>query len=777
MGEKTQAVAGIAKKAIAKKIMPYVAGAAAVLFLVFVIFLGLMTLFESASVTSDSIGAASAEKVVNEAGLIDEDTYADLQEVTTGTSIPWQVLAVISYTGEGKTVDAPDPASTTTPTETTSPSASATTASVLAATPSFITVADQESSPLAWAYKQAGKHYRWSGPHASEDGCGSRGPLCYDCSGLTWSAFHQFGIDIGYTPAAQYAGYASYGGTRVKSTDNNLQIGDLVFWSSSAQGTPSHVGFYAGNGQIFDSANESVLIGLRPLHGYDSALTISEYAIRIPGAGDGVGLPDGTTVPSDTPAASASTIFTGGNGPFHLKVGVLDSEDFREQSRFVIDQLSDNLDITGFAMDAEMSADGEIGVLDDPDAKEAEQDAREGWVAALEQLPIEGMNETTAGEVYDRAKRWYLGDVEEPSSQVCKIVGKKDEGLDTTDGQMDVTEDSSGTKTPISLNEQQTANAIAMFEAASSVGAGHNEMVAMYITAMQESTLTNVANGGQGMKSYCGGLTSAKLTEISQQSQAEKHDRVAPGDCDSVGLFQQRPIAGWGSVKDLMNPKTATLNFLGAEGRSTSNRGVRQISGYETMDPVVLAQKVQGSRYPEAYRKWVDTAEAIIASMGDVDCSSSGEASGDYASPVPANIPITSPFGTRSLVVAGSNFHTGTDFGGPVGTPIYAMHGGTVVHVGQEGSSEYYSGAFILIDHGGGQYSVYNHMFNNGVKVKKGDVVKAGQQIAVIGNAGRSTGPHVHVGIIEAPSVPLVPQYSQLRDPVKILKDHGVNVG
>lgn len=84
-------------------------------------------------------------------------------------------------------------------------------------------------------------------------------------------------------------------------------------------------------------------------------------------------------------------------------------------------------------------------------------------------------------------------------------------------------------------------------------------------------------------------------------------------------------------------------------------------------------------------------------------------------------------------------FHRGVDFSAPQGTPIYAPGEGKVIKVK---SSRKGYGNQIEIDHGYGYVTFYAHIkdFN----VKRGDFVKRGQEIATIGNTGKSTAPHLH---------------------------------
>ncbi len=100
---------------------------------------------------------------------------------------------------------------------------------------------------------------------------------------------------------------------------------------------------------------------------------------------------------------------------------------------------------------------------------------------------------------------------------------------------------------------------------------------------------------------------------------------------------------------------------------------------------------------------------------------------------------IGSTFGHRLDPIAGVKaMHEGIDFVAGVGTPVAAAAGGVVI------TAEYHPayGNLIEIDHGNDFSSRYAHL--SSLDVKSGQVVKRGQKIAMSGNTGRSTGPHLH---------------------------------
>ena len=100
---------------------------------------------------------------------------------------------------------------------------------------------------------------------------------------------------------------------------------------------------------------------------------------------------------------------------------------------------------------------------------------------------------------------------------------------------------------------------------------------------------------------------------------------------------------------------------------------------------------------------------------------------------------VGSGFGMRTDPFTGEmTMHTGVDFAAPVGTPIFAAAGGVVEAADRH--PEY--GNLVRIDHGNGLSTWYAH--TSRFLVKAGDIVRKGQQIALVGATGRATGPHLH---------------------------------
>ncbi|MFI8768763.1 M23 family metallopeptidase [Streptomyces sp. NPDC053792] len=113
--------------------------------------------------------------------------------------------------------------------------------------------------------------------------------------------------------------------------------------------------------------------------------------------------------------------------------------------------------------------------------------------------------------------------------------------------------------------------------------------------------------------------------------------------------------------------------------------------------------------------------------------------------------------------------HSGQDFAVPVGTPVKAAAAGTVVKAGPNGGGDGPAyGNAIVVKHANGTYSQYAHLSK--IKVYIGQKVGAGQQIALSGNTGNSSGPHLHFEIRTTPN------YGSAINPMAFLRAHGVGV-
>ncbi len=115
---------------------------------------------------------------------------------------------------------------------------------------------------------------------------------------------------------------------------------------------------------------------------------------------------------------------------------------------------------------------------------------------------------------------------------------------------------------------------------------------------------------------------------------------------------------------------------------------------------------------------------------------------GAFCWPCPSYTRVSSDFGYRKHPILGSQlFHNGVDLAAPSGSNILAAYDGEVVAASYTAAM----GNYVMLDHGGGLYTVYMHASK--LNVSEGKEVKRGDVIAFVGSTGRSTGPHLHFSV------------------------------
>lgn len=135
----------------------------------------------------------------------------------------------------------------------------------------------------------------------------------------------------------------------------------------------------------------------------------------------------------------------------------------------------------------------------------------------------------------------------------------------------------------------------------------------------------------------------------------------------------------------------------------------------------------------------IKRAEAEKAAAGVVNNPYTG---GAFVWPCPSSTRVTSDYGERvSPTTGASSNHKGIDIGAAYGADIVAAADGTV----KAASYSSAAGNYVMIDHGGGLYTVYMHA--SSMVVSPGQTVSAGQVIAKVGSTGISTGNHLHFGV------------------------------
>jgi hypothetical protein len=137
------------------------------------------------------------------------------------------------------------------------------------------------------------------------------------------------------------------------------------------------------------------------------------------------------------------------------------------------------------------------------------------------------------------------------------------------------------------LDQAQMNNAKKIVQAGQELGLSKRAFVIAVATSMQECNLYNLAS-----------------TRI--PSSYDYPNEGSGSDHDSIGLFQQRPSSGWGSVAEIMDPNYAAKAFY---------KVLVNVPGWDGMALTYAAQRVQVSAFPEAYAKHEARAQAVVDAL------------------------------------------------------------------------------------------------------------------------------------------------------------------
>ena len=223
---------------------------------------------------------------------------------------------------------------------------------------------------------------------------------------------------------------------------------------------------------------------------------------------------------------------------------------------------------------------------------EADTDESEESDSAAEEIPATQEGDPVGWQIAEAPKLRVAKPAPAPTPAPAPVATPKPQPKVSEEDEQDSSQEKASTSEtaakPVSgaitpLNDTRRANASVIVQVGRDLGIPDYGIVIALATAMQESSLRN----------------------------------INWGDRDSVGLYQQRPSSGWGTVDQLMDPVYAAKAFFG--GPSNPNpgktRGLLDYSGWESMALTVAAQKVQRSAYPEAYAKWEASAWAWLEEL------------------------------------------------------------------------------------------------------------------------------------------------------------------
>ncbi|MEK7480057.1 MAG: M23 family metallopeptidase [Patescibacteria group bacterium] len=217
--------------------------------------------------------------------------------------------------------------------------------------------------------------------------------------------------------------------------------------------------------------------------------------------------------------------------------------------------------------------------------------------------------------------------------------------------------------------------------------------------------------------------------------------RIASADFNgtklSVFLYKGKPTALIATALELKEgeyPLRITLKD-GSVIEKTVTVGLRP----RVQKPLGIPEKLGGNT-PASAKKLVSTLQKDNASLTNLKTQDHVLWTEDFALPLKSAV-VTDTFGYQRDTIGYEIAHKGTDFRATTGSPVLAMNRG-VVRVAKTFSTY---GKTVVIDHGLGLFTFYMHLSK--LKVWQGQLVQKGQLLALSGDTGYATGPHLHITV------------------------------
>lgn len=244
-------------------------------------------------------------------------------------------------------------------------------------------------------------------------------------------------------------------------------------------------------------------------------------------------------------------------------------------------------------------------------------------------------------------------------------------------------------------------------------------------TAAQSSPFTGEAAAQANAAFITPGDKSATSLLSDPQLGKSAQTEVAAAAKEDSGLASRRQAASTSVAKD--------------QGRTQERQRVARAQERKE----IAADKKQ--RAADAKKRAAATKSSSPSAPTDGSDTGTTASAQGWVKPLD-NAVFTSPFGHRW-----GKLHAGQDYAAPIGTPLKAMNNGTVVG---SGPMDGY-GIYIDIKYTDGSVSRYGHL--SSVSATTGQQVSTGEVVALSGNTGHSTGPHLHVEIHPGGGAPIDP--------------------
>jgi len=228
--------------------------------------------------------------------------------------------------------------------------------------------------------------------------------------------------------------------------------------------------------------------------------------------------------------------------------------------------------------------------------------------------------------------------------------------------------------------------------------------------------------------------TNERETLADAEAAAAASSAIDPAT-DLLAVIDTTPTLKSTDVRAIQSLSSSSENLENLVSLVQDNATQRALLLVQQQEEARAAAAAAEIEIAEAVQRAEQKKEAVITQAKRV------QSIGKVMVPIQDGYELSARFMQRGRIWSGG-VHTGLDFRAPTGTRVYAAASGTIIESGYEGSYGYR----VVIDHGDGYTTTYNHLSK---VFETNGFVDSGTNIGLTGTTGKSTGPHLHLEVLK----------------------------
>jgi len=228
--------------------------------------------------------------------------------------------------------------------------------------------------------------------------------------------------------------------------------------------------------------------------------------------------------------------------------------------------------------------------------------------------------------------------------------------------------------------------------------------------------------------------TNERETLADAEAAARASSAIDPAT-DLQAVIDTTPTLKSSDIRAIQSLSSSSENLENLVSLVQDNATQRALLLVQQQEEARAAEAAAAIEAAQAFQRAEQKKEAVITQAQRV------QSIGKVMVPIQDGYELSARFMQRGRIWSGG-IHTGLDFRAPTGTRVYAAAAGTIIESGYEGSYGYR----VVIDHGDGYITTYNHLSK---VFETNGFVDSGTNIGLTGTTGKSTGPHLHLEVLK----------------------------